>query len=387
MKIVIPSYNRYNRFTTLDLLSGFEDITYIFVVEEELEIYKEKFPNWNFIVGVKGLKEQRNFITNYFDEGEILICMDDDITWLNKPLNEWLQDAVDYLANSSLGMITFPPNTMYMKDYGYNQGNYWGVGVFHILKNHKKFQLGYNQCEDFERSIYYLKQYGKNIRVNIYFRTKYFGKGGLEDYRTIETYVSETNRIVYDYKDYLYFKDKKIMNHSLGNVNLYRKQKDISVVELGYYNCYDELYKMFESVRLINRKNSNNRRGFPEYRGAIFGMVRPRFKYKGYPELSLDSRTHPHIYKELLRIGNIICPFEYKSIQVNKNLVCPPHLDGNNRGMSLLVSFGDYTGCNIVVNNIKYDAKCRPLVFNGALYEHYNTDDLEGTKYSLVFFS
>ena len=55
--------------------------------------------------------------------------------------------------------------------------------------------------------------------------------------------------------------------------------------------------------------------------------------------------------------------------------------------MSLLVSFGEYTGCNIVVNEKKYDANCRPVVFNGALHEHYNTDDLEGTKYSLVYFS
>ena len=387
MKIVIPSYNRCDRFKTLGLLRGYEDITYIFVVQEELQLYKEQYPNWNFIVGEKGLKEQRNFITNYFDEGEILVCMDDDITWLNKPLNEWLQDAVDYLSNSSLGMITFPSTTMYIKDYGYKQGNYWGVGVFHILKNHKDFQLNYNQCEDFERSIMYLKQYGKNIRVNIYFRTKYFGKGGLEDYRTIERYVNETNKLVYQYKDYLYFKDKKIMNQSLGNVNLYRKQKDISVLQLGYYNCFDKLYEMFEAVRLINRKNSNNRRGFPEYRGAIFGMVRPRFKYKGYDELSLDSRTHPHIYDELLRIGKIICPFDFKSIQVNKNLVCPPHKDTGNRGMSLLVSFGDYTGCNIVVDGKTYDAKHRPVIFNGALLEHYNSDDLQGTKYSLVFFS
>jgi hypothetical protein len=159
------------------------------------------------------------------------------------------------------------------------------------------------------------------------------------------------------------------------------------VIQLDYYNCYDDLYKMFSEVKLYRKTTTNNRRGFPRYRGAVFGMVRPRFTYKGYKELSADSKKYPHIYEEIMRIGKIICPFEFKSIQVNHNLICPPHLDSKNKGMSLLVSFGEYSGCNIVVNGIKYDARHRPLVFNGALLEHYNTDDLVGDKYSLVFFS
>lgn len=387
MKIVIPSYKRFNDFKTLTLLEGYEDITYIFVVEEELQFYKERHSKWNFVVGEKGLKQQRNFITNYFDEGEILVCLDDDIRWLNKPLKDWLQDAVDYLSKSSLGMITFPPNTMYMKDYGYKEGHYFGIGAFYILKNHKELQLQYTQGEDFERSLYYLKRYGKTIRIPVYFRTTYFGKGGLESYRTIETYVHETNKLVYEYKNDLYFKDKKIMKHDLSNVHLFRKREEKKVVQLGYYNCFDKLYEMFEAVTLQKRIKHTNRLGFPDYRGAIFGMVRPRFKYKGYDELSLDSRNNPRIYEELLRLGKIICPFPLKSIQVNKNLVCPPHLDGNNRGLSLLVSFGDYTGCNLVVDGKTYDTKYRPILFDGALLKHYNTDDLQGTKYSLVFFS
>jgi hypothetical protein len=390
MKIVIPSYNRYDSFKTLNLLEGYEDITYIFVVEEEYLLYKDKCGKFNnIIVGVKGLKEQRNYITNYFDEGEILVCMDDDISWLNKPLKEWLDNAVEYLKNSTLGMLTFPSTTMYMKEtIYYKEGNYFGIGAFYMIKNHKEFQLNYNQGEDFERTILYLQKYGKNIRINgIAFKTKYFGKGGLESYRTIEGYVTETNKLVYQFKDYIYFKDKVIMKHNLSNVNLYRKHKPLDVIPLGYYNCYDKLYNMLDNTTLVQRKGRNNRLDFPDYKGAIFGMVRPRIRYKGYNELSLDSKKKPLIYDEIWRIGKIICPFEFTSVQVNKNLVCPKHKDKNNRGMSLLVSFGDYTGCNIVVDGTKYDARHRPIVFNGSLLEHCNTDDLQGTKYSLVYFS
>jgi len=159
------------------------------------------------------------------------------------------------------------------------------------------------------------------------------------------------------------------------------------VTQLEYVNCFDDLYEMFEKVKLKQRKGSNNRLGFPEYRGAVFGLTRPRFKYKGYLEPSLDSKTFPLIYDEIMRIGKLICPFEFNSVQVNKNLVCPPHRDKKNVGLSLLVSFGKYEGCNIVVDNKKYDANCRPLIFNGAELEHYNTDDLVGTKYTLVYFT
>ena len=161
----------------------------------------------------------------------------------------------------------------------------------------------------------------------------------------------------------------------------------MEVIQLQSENHYDNLYQMFKEIKLPRTCKSNNRYNFPHYRGGVYGMVRPRFKYKGYDELSRLSRLYPHIYEEINRIGKLICPFEFRSIQVNHNLICPPHRDKGNRGMSLLVSFGDYSGCNIVVNDIVYDARHRPVIFDGALHEHYNTNDLVGDKYSLVFFS
>jgi len=55
--------------------------------------------------------------------------------------------------------------------------------------------------------------------------------------------------------------------------------------------------------------------------------------------------------------------------------------------MSCIVSIGDYTGCNLVIENKKYDAKYNPIVFNGSLIEHWNTDDLVGDKYSLIYYN
>ena len=160
----------------------------------------------------------------------------------------------------------------------------------------------------------------------------------------------------------------------------------MDIVIYDTVNHYDALYEMFKKVSLYKKKQGalQNRLGFPEHRGAVFGMIKPR--YKSQPELSYYSRKCPHIYEEILRIGKLICPFEFRSIQVNHNLVCPPHRDKNNTTRSVLVSFGDYTGGEIVIEGKKYSAYHTPIEFDGCKLEHWN-EPIVGNKYSLIFFS
>jgi hypothetical protein len=151
-------------------------------------------------------------------------------------------------------------------------------------------------------------------------------------------------------------------------------------------NHYDKLYEMFKKVKLYMKKKGerSNRYDFPDHRSAVFGMVKPRFKSQ--KELSYYSRKHPDVYEEILRIGKIICPFEFTSIQVNHNLVCTPHKDKHNTTRSILVSFGEYEGGEIVIEGTKYNAYHTPIEFDGKEMEHYNTE-IKGNKYSLVYFS
>lgn len=83
-KIVIPSYKRVDilRTHTLNFLKNNNipnDIIFIFVVPEEYDLYSSNFPDYNIICGVPGLKEQRNYISQYFPKGEYLFSIDDDI--------------------------------------------------------------------------------------------------------------------------------------------------------------------------------------------------------------------------------------------------------------------------------------------------------------------
>jgi hypothetical protein len=159
------------------------------------------------------------------------------------------------------------------------------------------------------------------------------------------------------------------------------------VTQLPIYDDFKTLFELFESNKgslySLSNKNNNSRYGFPKYQGAVYGMTRGRFS--GKIELSAMSKKFPQIYEELQRIGNTI-GFKYNSIQINRNLVCPSHFDKTNVGDSMLISFGDYEGCKIVIDGVEYDAFHRPTIFNGSQLEHFNTPLVSGVKYSLVYF-
>ena len=135
-------------------------------------------------------------------------------------------------------------------------------------------------------------------------------------------------------------------------------------------------------------RTTNGRRGFDRHRSTTFGYVKE--KCGNTINLSASSKKRPDIYEELINIGNTICPFKYSSIFLNNNVVSPRHQDSKNCGLSLLISFGDYTGGCINIETEqsieKYDAKYNAIIFDGAKYFHWNDEITLGNKYSLVFF-
>jgi len=90
--IAIPSYNRADLLNkkTLKVLGEYNiprNRIFIFVANKEEEfIYKEKLNKelyGHLIVGEKGLKNQRNFISRYFPIGQEILNLDDDIAGFN----------------------------------------------------------------------------------------------------------------------------------------------------------------------------------------------------------------------------------------------------------------------------------------------------------------
>lgn len=85
-KICVPTYGRpdgvrkhilnYLEKTDIDL----SRVTLFVAGDQEAEKYQSVNPDYNIVVGVKGLVQQRQFISNYYDKGTPVFSFDDDVS-------------------------------------------------------------------------------------------------------------------------------------------------------------------------------------------------------------------------------------------------------------------------------------------------------------------
>jgi len=419
-KICIPSYSRENilvshTLTTLQENSILTKHIYIFVVKEQYESYKNAIKKatgggdqYHIIIGVKGLVNQRNFIENYFTEGDHLIFMDDDIKQIDLSLSNFstLQDFFvsafqECIKHNSFIFAPYPVFNSFYRETKEPLSTClkFIIGAFYgIINRPNDFDLKItdftdgDEKEDTFRTLLYFIKDGSVLRFNrVGFKTFYYGKDGggmgkLQERRENANLACEILDFhFYEYGSSYIRKTKTIAEFNLFKLNSFNPDKSISLLPKIDDNLIDNLYNDLQKITIKKLGKSNTRLNMtPDNRSICFGMVRQRFT--GKVCLGLFSKKFPHIWNQIQLIGNQFVDFSYNSVYLNHNVVCPPHKDKNNNGMSILLSFGDYTGCNIVINGDKYDANRQPIMFNGSLLEHYNTDDLVGNKYSLVFF-
>jgi hypothetical protein len=119
-------------------------------------------------------------------------------------------------------------------------------------------------------------------------------------------------------------------------------------------------------------------------RTQVFGYG--NLRSRGFGEFK-NNTDYPELYRALLIFGMKVIPdyIPFTAIQVNHNYKTKKHIDGNNLGLSLAVSFGDFTGGELVIGKKEYQTKLHPVIFNGALTEHFNKP-IKGNRYSLVYF-
>ena len=238
MKIVIPSYERYEtiqqKSINLLLSYGFNpnDI-YVFVAnEDQLNKYKEKIDeNISIIIAIKGLKEVREFIFNYFDEGEKLLCLDDDIEAVrelyftddNKSrlrpvenLKEIVNKGFQLCEEHSLklwGLYPTPNNAFFMEnakeityDYKFIIGNFFGC-----INCKDMNKLSVPDIDDYERSIRSYLLYGGSIRFNhIAPKTKFKKNiGGCQDNERQNRIEKSKEILLNGYPDLLYLRKRK----------------------------------------------------------------------------------------------------------------------------------------------------------------------------------
>ena len=206
-KVAIPTYKRSNELikkTLKTLKEGgvSKDKIYIFLAnKDEKKAYEEVVPKDQYnkmVVGIKGIANQRNFIRNYFKNGEKIVSIDDDVQEVSKlsgdklvkikNLDVFFKSAFDKLVKNKLFLWGVYPvsNPFFMKGVkeAESKSLKFIIGVLHgfIVRHDKKLLTSTSAegKEDYEMSILnYLKDGGVYRFNHVTIKTKFNAPGGL----------------------------------------------------------------------------------------------------------------------------------------------------------------------------------------------------------------
>lgn len=119
--------------------------------------------------------------------------------------------------------------------------------------------------------------------------------------------------------------------------------------------------------------------GKVNYRGQAFlkGRTKGPSRY---------NRIFPKLYRLIRKLIKQSYPdFKYTTIQVNKNVLCSPHIDKNNVGPSYIIGLGDYTNGELVIEGKEFDINHKWKYFDGT--NGHWVSEFKGTRYTIVFFT
>ena len=165
--------------------------------------------------------------------------------------------------------------------------------------------------------------------------------------------------------------------------------------DLAILECYMRTIKAKTGTNRLKKFKIKNSVGYSVTYGYVkFGYMSKtksrKFceENKMYESVLLTER--PELLEVFSEFRDIyFTDFDFNSIQLNYNFALGPHKDRGNTGESILVACGDYTGGLTVVeyeNEIKkYNARLKPIIFDGCKYYHY-VEEFVGDRYSLVFY-
>lgn len=202
--VAIPTYNRVEEVTkkTLNTLKEggvAKNKIYLFVANKsQYDLYEQNIPKnlyKEIIIGKKGITNQRIFISHYFNEGQYVISMDDDVEEFEilkgdklvklKDINTFFINAYKIMKKEKLFIWGIYPvrNPFFM----YNEITtdlrfIIGVTFGFITRHSKKLKMSTKSetKEDYEQTILYYLMDGGVIRYNnITTKTKFNAPGGL----------------------------------------------------------------------------------------------------------------------------------------------------------------------------------------------------------------
>lgn len=211
MEIAIPSYKRsqvLNQKTLPYLLSeGFNasQITIFLANEEERQIYQRDISGFKFVVGQKGICQQRLFIQQYYPLNTKILSLDDDIRKVKllrpdltfKTLVEKLFDSVQKEGVSMWGL--YPVNNLFFCKDRVIVGNFYIIACCYGYINKQditEYPLSVESKEDCWYSLKRIQLDGAVLRYDgACPDTTYYAAGGLSETRTLATEESAAREV------------------------------------------------------------------------------------------------------------------------------------------------------------------------------------------------
>ena len=216
LPIAIPSYNRALvllrrtlKFLHKNLYPS--HLITIFVADsEQFKIYQDAIPKnlYNeIVVGVKGLCEQRHFISSYYPQDTMIVQMDDDLKGFvgDKSLIEVIEMGHQLMTEQNAGVFSIMPNSdkRRLKD-DYTTHLAHCIGSFFIVRNDKRLLPTGTELEDYERSVLSFIHYKSVIRYRGAGVDTDYGKtpGGLQEEGRYERIQAGVKRMIDTYPIY-----------------------------------------------------------------------------------------------------------------------------------------------------------------------------------------
>tara|TARA_E500000305_G_scaffold111886_2_gene128771 strand:- start:3875 stop:4645 length:771 start_codon:yes stop_codon:yes gene_type:complete len=224
--VAIPSYDRPKELNkkTLTMLQEnniSKNIITVFVANsEQKKIYEEEIgTDYKIVVGVKGMVNIRNFMTNHYPSGKKILFIDDDISRIVKGESSGLKVTkvtnLKTLATNGFNLCkksgyalwglhpSSNPRSLKSSNLVTNTLKYI-IGAIYGVVNDKSIKVSLDSAEDYERTLKYYIKYGGVVRFNNYSGyTTYYSKGGMESAgRTSTKEDSDKKALVRKYPKY-----------------------------------------------------------------------------------------------------------------------------------------------------------------------------------------
>tara|TARA_R100000773_G_C4219654_1_gene118265 strand:- start:1251 stop:1748 length:498 start_codon:yes stop_codon:yes gene_type:complete len=153
-----------------------------------------------------------------------------------------------------------------------------------------------------------------------------------------------------------------------------------------YYMDFSDLALLLKNHKW-EKNNGYNDQKSKNWRNGEYSLnvgYNIRIFEKGRPLMpSRHMVKDDRIYKECKRL---FPDFPFNAVQINKNVLCPPHRDTYNIGDSLIFSLGEFSGGRLMVEGEGIDIHENPYIFNGNKLEHWTEPWFDGDRYSVVLF-